>query len=202
MSDADCTPGREPRSVAASLSLYSFFGRPFVKRSALCALCYRTVVCLSCNVGVLWPNSRMGPSFPTESGTAAPLIGPCLLWPNGWMDQGTAWYGGMTQLRRYCVRWGPSCPHGKGHHSPQIRFAVYGCRQSSPRSYSGPCPWRDGRHLIIVKAQFEAKIQFISIVRCHRALRLFTLIASRYCELYANYYFDIVCNKQSSIIIR
>jgi len=30
------------------------FGRPFVKRFALC---YQTVVCLSvCNVGVLWPN--------------------------------------------------------------------------------------------------------------------------------------------------
>jgi len=34
-----------------------FFGRPFVKRFALC---YRTVVCLSdCDVGVLWPNGWM-----------------------------------------------------------------------------------------------------------------------------------------------
>jgi len=38
------------------------FGRPFVKRFALC---YQTVVCLSCpvlsvsNVGVLWPNGSM-----------------------------------------------------------------------------------------------------------------------------------------------
>jgi len=33
------------------------FGRPFVKRFALC---YRTVVCLSdCDVGVLWPNGWM-----------------------------------------------------------------------------------------------------------------------------------------------
>jgi len=36
----------------------SFFGRPFVKRFALC---YQTVVCLSvrlsvCNVRALWPN--------------------------------------------------------------------------------------------------------------------------------------------------
>ena len=31
------------------------FGRPFEKRLALC---YRTVVCPVCNVGVLWPNGR------------------------------------------------------------------------------------------------------------------------------------------------
>ena len=45
------------------------FGRPFVKRFALC---YRSVVCLCvlsvCNVGVLWPN--------------------------GWMDQDETWHGG------------------------------------------------------------------------------------------------------------
>ena len=22
-----------------------------------------------------------------------PIFGPCLLWPNGWMDQDVAWYG-------------------------------------------------------------------------------------------------------------
>ena len=41
-------------------SNHSIFGRPFVKRFALC---YRTVVCPVClsvrNFGVLWPNSRM-----------------------------------------------------------------------------------------------------------------------------------------------
>jgi len=80
------------------------FGRPFVK---LFALCYGTVVlsvCLCvCNVGVLWPNGwtdqdatwygdrprarphcvRWGPSSRTETGTAALLFGPRLLWPNG-----------------------------------------------------------------------------------------------------------------------
>jgi len=23
-----------------------------------------------------------------------PIFGPCLLWPNGWMDQDATWYGG------------------------------------------------------------------------------------------------------------
>jgi len=60
------------------------FGRPFVKRFALC---YRSVVlscpvclsvCLSvCDVGVLWPN--------------------------GWPDQGGTWHGGGPQPRRLCV---------------------------------------------------------------------------------------------------
>ena len=35
-------------------------------------------------------------------------IGPCLLWPNGWMDQDGTWHGGRPQPRALCVRWGPS----------------------------------------------------------------------------------------------
>ena len=27
--------------------------------------------------------------------TASPLFGPCLLWPNGWIDQDATWYGGI-----------------------------------------------------------------------------------------------------------
>ena len=34
---------------------------------------------------------RWGCSSP-ERGTTPPLFGPCLLWPNGWMDQDTTWY--------------------------------------------------------------------------------------------------------------
>jgi len=38
------------------MTLNYFIGRPFVKRFALC---YRTVVCPVCDVGVLWPNGLM-----------------------------------------------------------------------------------------------------------------------------------------------
>jgi len=58
------------------------FGRPLVKRFALC---YRTVVLsvLSvCDVGVLWPN--------------------------GWMDQDQTWHEGGPRPRPQCVRWGHS----------------------------------------------------------------------------------------------
>jgi len=30
---------------------------------------------------------------------------PCLLWPNGWIDQDATWYGGRPHVRRHCVRW-------------------------------------------------------------------------------------------------
>jgi len=39
-----------------------------------------------------------------------PIFGPCLLWPNGWMDQDATWYGDTPQPRWRCVRWGCSSP--------------------------------------------------------------------------------------------
>jgi len=41
-------------------------------------------------------------------GGASPIFGPCLLWPNGWMDQDATWYGGRPQRRGICIRWRPS----------------------------------------------------------------------------------------------
>jgi len=37
-----------------------------------------------------------------------PPFGPCLLWPNGWMDQDATWYGGRSRPRRHCVKWVPA----------------------------------------------------------------------------------------------
>ena len=85
-------------SLLSSYSTVCIFGRPFVKRFALC---YRTVVCLSvlfvlsvCDVGVLWPN--------------------------GWTDQDAGrprpWPGA------HCVRLGPSSPPPKGDRAPNFRL--------------------------------------------------------------------------------
>jgi len=110
---------------------FLIFGRPFVKRFALC---YQSVVCLSvCNVGVLLPNGfgwikmklgmevGFGPSHivldedpsPKQGGQQPPLFCPCLLWPNGWMDQDATWYGGRHRPWPHCFRWRPSFPPPK-----------------------------------------------------------------------------------------
>ena len=56
------------------------------------------------------PRKGVGPSSPSLSQLRVRRQacirmngGPCLLWPNGTMDQDTTWYGGMPRLRRHCV---------------------------------------------------------------------------------------------------
>ena len=44
---------------------------------------------------------------PPKRGTS-PVFGPCLLWPNGWMDEDVTWYGSRPQPRPHCTRRGPS----------------------------------------------------------------------------------------------
>ena len=38
------------------------------------------------------------PSHPKKKGHSLPGFGPCLLWPNGWMDQVAAWYAGRPAV--------------------------------------------------------------------------------------------------------
>jgi len=49
-----------------------------------------------------------------------PIFGPCLLWPNGWMDQDATWCEGRPRPRSHCVTWGPRLPPPLKGHSPQI----------------------------------------------------------------------------------
>jgi len=77
--------------------LVAYFGRPFVKRFALC---YRSVVCPVC-----------------------PVLSVCdvrALWPNGWTDQDETWHAGRARPWPHCVRWGPSSPSPKGAQPPQF----------------------------------------------------------------------------------
>jgi len=52
-----------------------------------------------------------------------PIFGPCLLWPNGWMDHDATWYGVKCRLGRRCVRWDRSTqlPSKRGT-APSYRF--------------------------------------------------------------------------------
>jgi len=58
-------------------------------------------------------------------GAEPPIFGPCLLWPNGWMDQDGIWHGGGSRSRPHCARWGPSSPPQGGTASPQFSAHVY-----------------------------------------------------------------------------
>ena len=81
------------RQASAQAILYTtspIIGRPFVKRFALC---FVTVVCLSVTLVYRQHCVRWGPSSSSPKGTEPPpqFLGPCLLWPNGWMDQDATW---------------------------------------------------------------------------------------------------------------
>ena len=47
-------------------------------------------------------------------GTQPPVFGPCLLWPNSWMDKDATWYPSRPQPRPHCVRRGPSSLRERG----------------------------------------------------------------------------------------
>jgi len=145
----------------------TIFGRPFVKRFALC---YRSVVCpvcLSvcpvCNVGVLWPNGwtdqdetfhadrprpwphcvRRESTSPSPKGHSPPIFGPYLLRPNGCMNQDATRHGARPRPRRLCVRWEPALPSPKrGRSPPPISCPCLLC-QNGWLDQDGT--WRGGR---------------------------------------------------------
>ena len=104
------------------------FGRPFVKRFALC---YRTVVCPVLSV--------------------CPVCDIGYLWPNGWMDQNEISRAGRPWPWPHCVRWEPSSPHQRDTAPPQFSAHVY-CGHGRPsqlllsscNTWALPCvlvPW-------------------------------------------------------------
>ena len=56
---------------------------------------------------------------PTSPLPRKKFFGPCLLWPNGWIDQDGTWHGNKPQPRR---GWRPS-PSPKGGGAP---FPIFG----------------------------------------------------------------------------
>jgi len=63
----------------------------------------------------------MGTQLPPK-GAQPPIFGPCLLWPNGWMDQDVTWYRARPRPWPHCVRWGPTPQRGT---APQ--FSAHDC---------------------------------------------------------------------------
>jgi len=50
------------------------------------------------------------PHFPLKREGTTPNFRPCLLWPNGWMDQDATWYGGRPRPRRIVLDGDPAPP--------------------------------------------------------------------------------------------
>jgi len=74
------------------------------------------------------------PAHPSPKGGRAPLkknFGPCLLRPNGWMDEAGTWHGGRPHPRRLCVRWGPSPLPQKGAEPPPQFSTHFYCGQTA-----------------------------------------------------------------------
>jgi len=73
------------------------------------------------------PRPLDGDPASLSKGAQPPIFGPCLLQPNGWIDQDSPWYGGRPRPRRHCVRWGDPLPK-KGDtsapdgHNPNFRI--------------------------------------------------------------------------------
>jgi len=55
---------------------------------------------------------------PSQKGGRPPIFGPCLLWPNGWVDQDDTWHGGGPRSRPHCARWRPAPVPQKGTEAP------------------------------------------------------------------------------------
>ena len=101
--------------------------------------CAQTAGCIKMPLGMdfgLSPGDSVLDGDPVtlpKIGGGAPLqiFGPCLLWPNGWVDQDTTWHEGRPQPRRLCVRWGLSPLPTKGVEPPPQFSAHFYCGQTA-----------------------------------------------------------------------
>ena len=64
-------------------------------------------------------------ALPPQKGGEAPYFRPCVLWPNGWIDQDGTWHGGGPRSRPHCARWGASIPPPKWDRVPQFSAHFY-----------------------------------------------------------------------------
>ena len=87
----------------------------------------------------------MGTQPSLQKGGGAPIFGPCLLWPNGWMDQDATWYGGRPRPWPHCVRWGllpPKRGHSRSHFLAHVLWPN-GWMDQNATWYGGrPRPWQ------------------------------------------------------------
>jgi len=99
------------------------------------------------DLGAIPPRQRSGDGSPpagsrcrTPLGSGAKpvetvypqVFGPCLLWPNGWMDEDATWYRSRPRPMPHCVRRGPSFPLRMEHISPAFFSPYVYCGHDRP----------------------------------------------------------------------
>jgi len=55
-----------------------------------------------------------------KKGAQPPIFVPCLLWPNGWMDQDGTWHGGGLGQRHIVLDGDPASLSKKGDRAPNF----------------------------------------------------------------------------------
>jgi len=90
----------------------------------------------------------MGPSSsPLPKKAQPPIFVPCLLWRNGWIDQGTTWYGDRLGLGpdHIVLDGDPAPPPKKGHSPPHFSAYVYLFIVAKRLDGSRHATWYEGR---------------------------------------------------------
>jgi len=84
------------------------------------------------------------PPPPRKGGRSPPIFGPCLLWPNGWMDQDTTWWGRRLDPGDVVLDGDSALPTKRGtsaHPHFSSHFAMVVPQQSGMKSEGGLiCP--------------------------------------------------------------
>ena len=102
--------------------------------------CRQTAGCIKMPLGMevgLGPGDFVfdeNPATHRKKGTPTPPnFGPCVLWPNGWMDEDADWYGSRPRPRPYCTRRGPTpSSHKSGTDSTPLFSAHVYCGHGRP----------------------------------------------------------------------
>ena len=78
-----------------------------------------------------------------EPGAEPPILGSCLSWPNGWMDQDGTWHRGRPWSSSHCATWGHSSLLKKGAEPPifgPFLLSPNGCMNQDGTWHRGG-PW-------------------------------------------------------------
>ena len=145
--------GRSPPQFSAHVSCGQTAGWMKLVLAWRYFYCGQTAGCIKMSLGMevgLSPRDFVFDGDPAPSPkrgrSPSPIFVPCLLRPNGCMDQDATWYKDRPWRRRHCVRWGPSSAlPQKGGRAPSPIFGPCllwpNCWMDQGGTWHGGGPW-------------------------------------------------------------